>query len=299
LHIRGSYTRLGAKIPRRLPVLFAGDNQPTIVRGSGRLEVAKWVAARDNPLTARVLVNRVWQQHFGEGIVRTPSNFGKLGEAPTHPALLDWLAAQFMEDGWSIKALHRRIMLSAAYQQASTVSPQVVAKDPNNRWFGRMNARRLEAEAIRDAMLAVAGRLDRTRGGPAGLDLDKPRRSLYVQTTRWDRNNYSTLFDAANPDQSTETRTVSTVAPQALFLLNDAFVWNQAQRLAQRLLTEVPDDAGRIDRAYQLLFGRLPREEEVSIGKAFLGRVSGRGSEATWTDYLHVLLCSNEFVYLD
>jgi Protein of unknown function (DUF1553)/Protein of unknown function (DUF1549)/Planctomycete cytochrome C len=299
LHIRGSYTRLGAKVPRRLPVLFAGDQQPPITRGSGRLEVAEWISAKDNPLTARVLVNRVWQQHFGEGIVRTPSNFGKLGEAPTHPALLDWLAARFMEDGWSIKALHRRIMLSAAYQQASTVSPQMLAKDPNNRWFGRMNARRLEAEAIRDAMLSVAGRLERRQGGPAGLDLDKPRRSLYVQTTRWDRNNFSTLFDAANPDQSTETRTISTVAPQALFLLNDAFVWNQAKRLAERLRGEAPDDAGRIDRACQLLFGRPPREEERSIGKAFLDRVSGRGSDDTWTDYLHVLLCSNEFVYLD
>jgi hypothetical protein len=300
IHIRGSYTRPGAVVPRRLPAFFVGTDQPPITHGSGRLEVARWVAARDNPLTARVLVNRVWQHHFGEGIVRTPNNFGKLGEPPTHPALLDWLAARCVADGWSVKALHRRIMLSAAYQQASVVSAEALHKDPDNRWFGRQNARRLEAEAIRDAMLAAAGRLDRALGGPAALDLDRPRRSLYVQTTRWDRTNFSTLFDAANPDQPVEKRTVSTVAPQALFLLNHEFVVGQAKRLAERLRQEVPADEGaRIDRAYRLLFGRPVRPEEAEIGRAFLERAARRGSEAAWIDYVHVLLCSDEFVYVD
>jgi hypothetical protein len=300
LHIRGSYTRLGPVVPRHLPVLFAGEHQPPITHGSGRLEIARCVSAADNPLTARVLVNRIWQHHFGEGIVRTPDNFGKLGQVPTHPALLDWLAARFIEDGWSIKKLHRRILLSAAYQQASVVPPESLHKDPENRWFGRMNARRLEAEAIRDAMLCAAGHLDRTRGGPATLDLDRPCRSLYIQTTRWDRNNFSTLFDAANPDQSTAKRTVSTVAPQALFLLNHEFVRKQAELLARRLCGDVPGDEGaRIDGAYRLIFGRPARPEEIQIARGFLARDARFGSEAAWIDYAHVLLCSDEFVYVD
>jgi hypothetical protein len=301
IHIRGSYTRLGPKVPRRLPVLLAGDQQAPITHGSGRLELAKLVASKDNPLTARVIVNRIWQEHFGDGIVRTPSNFGRLGDLPTHPELLDWLADRFIRDGWSMKVLHRRIVLSAVYQQASTVGQDVLRKDPDNRWLGRMNARRLEAEAIRDAMLSVTSRLDPARGGPAALDVDLPRRSLYVQTTRWDRNNFSTLFDAANPDQTVEKRTVSTVAPQALFLLNHTFVQAEAGRLARRLTTEVTaDETARIARAYHLLLARPPRAEEVEIGKAFLHRDAARhGSEAAWTDYAHILLCSNEFVYVD
>jgi hypothetical protein len=300
LHIRGSYTRLGPVIARRLPVLFAGSPQRPIKVGSGRMEMARWIIAKDNPLTARVLVNRVWQYHFGEGIVRTPSNFGKLGSAPSHPALLDWLAARFCQDGLSIKALHRRIMLSAAYQQASTVPWETLQKDPDNRWLGRMAPRRLEVEAIRDAMLAVVGRLDGKPGGPARIEIGQPRRSLYVQTTRWDRNNYSTLFDAANPDQSIEKRTVSTGAPQALFLLNHDFVLQQARELARVLQEQIPaDDDNRIDHAYRLLFARPPDPAEKRAAKAFLQNAASRGSEAAWIDYAHVLLCSDEFVYLD
>ena len=182
--------------------------------------MAQWVAAADNPLTARVIVNRVWQWHFGEGLVRTPSNFGKLGEAPTHPELLDWLAAKFVEEGWSLKKLHRRILLSATYQQTSRVPLEQVDNDPQNRLLGRFAPRRLEAEAIRDAMLFVAGHLDMASGGPAGDDLNILRRSLYVQTARWDRSGYASLFDAANPVSSAEKRIVSTVAPQALLMLN-------------------------------------------------------------------------------
>jgi Protein of unknown function (DUF1553)/Protein of unknown function (DUF1549)/Planctomycete cytochrome C len=300
VHIRGSYTRLGPKVPRRLPVLFAGEGQRAITHGSGRLALARWIAAPDNPLTPRVLVNRVWQHHFGEGIVRTPGNFGKLGEAPTHAALLDWLAARFIEDGWSVKALHRRIMLSAAYRQASVVSPDVLSKDPDNRWLGRMTARRLEAEALRDAMLSVSGRLDMMRGGAATADLSRPRRSLYVQTTRWNRNNFSTLFDAANPDQSVEMRTMSTVAPQALFLLNNPFVREQAGHLAVRLSAEVPDgDEARIDRMYRLVFGRPARPGEFGIAKGFLARAGRPGAEDAWADFAHLLFCSNEFAYVD
>ncbi|MFI5460363.1 MAG: PSD1 and planctomycete cytochrome C domain-containing protein [Isosphaerales bacterium] len=300
LHIRGSYTRLGSVVPRRLPGFFAGNAERPIVSESGRRELARWVASKENPLTARVIVNRVWQWHFGEGIVRTPSNFGMLSEPPTHRKLLDWLAARLVDDGWSLKNLHRRIMLSAAYRQAGGAPRDQIARDPDNRWAGRFAARRLEAEAIRDAMIFVTGRLDLAAGGPAGDDLGAPRRSLYVQTARWDRGNYSTLFDAANPDSSVEKRMVSTVAPQALLLLNHAFVITQAERLAKRLAREVPaDETARIGRAYLLLFSRPVRALEVEICREFLARASGRGAASAWSDLAHVLLCSNEFVYLD
>jgi hypothetical protein len=299
LHVRGSYAHLGPLVPRHLPHFFAGDRQAAIHEGSGRLELARWVASRDNPLTARVIVNRTWQHHFGEGIVRTPNNFGRLGEPPSHPALLDWLAAGFMEDGWSLKKLHRRIMLSTAYQQSGMVVSEVRERDPDNRWFGRMSPRRLEAEAIRDAMLVATGRLDRTLGGPAGPDLDMPRRSLYVQTTRWDRRNFSTLFDAASPEASVEKRGTSTVAPQALFLLNDAFVQAQARRLAARLRVVHGSDEDRIQGAYLWLYGRPAQDAEVRIGKAYLESAARRGLEAAWADYAHLLLCTDELVYLD
>jgi hypothetical protein len=299
VHIRGSYTRLGPIIPRHLPGLF-GESPAPITKGSGRLELARWIARPDNPMTARVMVNRVWQHHFGEGIVRSASNFGRMGEPPSHPGLLDWLADRFVRDGWSVKRLHRRIMLSAVYQQASAVSPEQIGRDPVNQWFGRMSPRRLESEAIRDGMLFVAGQLDRARGGPATGDLNRPRRSLYIQTARQDRANFSTLFDAANPEQSVESRTVSTVAPQALFLLNSTFVQATAQTLARWLIEEASDDdAARIDRAYRRLYAREPRTEEVQIGLSFLGRNAARGRDAAWFDYAHVLLCSNEFLYVD
>jgi len=308
VHIRGSYTQLGRVVPRRMPEFFAGSAQPPITSGSGRRELARWVASHDNPLTARVIVNRIWQWHFGEGLVRTPNNFGMRSLPPTHPELLDWLAMEFVAEGWSLKKLHRRIMLSATYQQAAHSERQAPSsepatphsKDPENRWLGRFSARRLEAEALRDAMLFVAGDLDVAPGGPAGDDLNISRRSLYVQTARWNRSNYATLFDAANPDASTEKRFVSTAAPQALFLLNHEFVIARAERLAARLLREVPDDdVARIQRAYRLLFGRRAAAEEIAVARAVLTDTGQPDKKSAWTDLAHVLFCSNEFVYLD
>jgi hypothetical protein len=300
IHVRGSYTRLGAKVPRRLPAFFAGESQPPITQGSGRRELAAWIAAKENPLTARVIVNRVWQWHFGDGLVHTPNNFGLRSEPPTHPALLDWLAAQFVEDRWSLKALHRRIMLSATYQQASSVPRQEFARDPGNRWLGRFNARRLEAEAIRDAMIFVTGRLDLAIGDPACEDVCAPRRSLYIQTARWDRSSFAMLFDAANPDASVEKRMVSTVAPQALLMLNNDFVQTQAEQLTKRLLREAPsDEAARIDWIYHLLFGRPAQAQEFAIGLELLAKSNQAHSEAAWRDLAHVLLCTNEFIYVD
>ncbi len=300
IHIRGSYTKLGSVVPRRLPTFFAGQSQQPLTNGSGRRELAAWIASKENPLTARVIVNRVWQWHFGEGLVRTANNFGLRSEPPTHPALLDWLAAQFVEDGWSLKALHRRIMLSSAYQRSSATPRSQFAKDPENRWLGRFSAHRLEAEAIRDAMIFVSGRLDLAGGGPAGADLGALRRSLYIQTARWDRSNFATLFDAANPDASVEKRTVSTVAPQALLLLNNEFVLTQAQELARRLIREGPtDESARIDWAYQLLYGRLARSEERAISRQLLAKSGEPEAESAWSGLAQVLLCANEFIYVD
>ena len=302
IHVRGSYARRGPVVPRRMPRFFAGEDAPRVTQGSGREQLAKWVASPHHPLTARVIVNRIWQWHFGEGLVKTPSNFGMLSEPPSHPALLDWLAGRFVDEGWSLKKLHRFILLSATYRQSSQASAVAWERDPENRWWGRFNARRLEAEAIRDAMLAVAGRLDLTPQGPAGDDFTIRRRSLYVQTARWQRDSYANLFDAANPDASTDRRITSTVAPQALMLLNHPFVHEQARYLAERLAVDEPaagDKTKRIERAYRIVFGRVPKAEEIAVAREVVGEVDPARPLAGWIDLAHLLLCSNEFFYVD
>jgi hypothetical protein len=331
IHIRGRYDRLGEVVPRRFPVVLAGEKQPPITQGSGRMELARWIASRDNPLTARVIVNRVWQHHFGAGLVRTPGNFGKLGEAPTHPELLDWLAASFVSGeergernegrsaalsppssprsptsgAWSLKRLHRMIMLSSAYQQSSQPRPELHA-DPENRLWARANVRRLEAEAIRDTLLTVAGTLDQTMGGPPlrkpGEDALSRRRAIYLMTNRSDKSGFRFLYDAADPENIVDQRTVSTVAPQSLFLLNDPFMQEQTRALADRLLA-APDRTNeqRITQAYQLLYGRLPRPAELSLGLAFVRKHDGsdEARRAAWQEYCQVLLCANELIYVD
>jgi len=300
IHVRGSYAKLGPTVPRRMPVFLAGADQPPISAGSGRRELAAWLTASTNPLTPRVIVNRVWQWHFGRGLVPTASNLGLLSEPPSHPALLDWLASRFVADGWSLRKLHRRIVLSATYRQSGRATAAARAADPDNRLLGRHDARRLEAEALRDAMLAVAGTLDMTAGGPAVAAMTVPRRSLYVQTARWDRATFASLFDAANPDAVVERRDLSTVAPQALFLLNNPFMEGVAGALAARLARDVPDGsseatARRIEHAWRLLFGRLPRPEELALA----GELVATGGGSGWTDLAHVLLTSNEFAHVD
>jgi cytochrome c553 len=297
IHIRGRYDRLGPLVPRRFPEILAGREQKPITNGSGRLDLARWLTRPDHPLTARVLVNRLWQHHFGEGIVRTPSNFGKLGRAPTHPELLDWLALEFVRSGWSIKHMHRILMLSSAYRQSSEAMPETLKSDPDNLLFGRMNRRRLESEALRDSILAASGRLNRTMGGPAVRDFTLPRRTLYLATIRSDRSGFGPLFDAADSTVLVDKRTISTVAPQALFLLNNPFVLAQTQALAKRIVVADKDETARIQRAYHLLYGRPPTTEEVAIGRDFLQR-SG-GGESAWREYSEVLLCANEFIYID
>jgi hypothetical protein len=298
VHIRGRYDRLGKRVPRRFPRILAGENQPPITQGSGRMELARWIASPSNPLTARVMVNRIWQHHFGEGIVRTPGNFGKLGERPTHPELLDYLARQLIRSGWSIKAMHRAIMLSATYQQAGVAAPEMLKADPENRLFGRFNRRRLEAEEIRDALLAVAGRLDRSMGGKASQDFIRPRRTLYLMTIRSNRSTFRELFDAADSTAIIDRRSESTVAPQALFLLNHPFTMEQAGALSERVRKGGHTDSRcMIEMVYSLLFGRPPTVGEMEIGQTVLSD-EGR-SEQSLREYCQVLLCANEFVYID
>ncbi len=303
IHIRGSYARLGDTVPRGFPRVLAGDAQPAIPPGtSGRLELARWIASSAHPLTARVMVNRIWQHHFGEGLVRTPGNFGKLGERPTHPELLDALARQFVDSGWSVKAMHRAMMLSAAYQQSSRGTRECMQADPDNRLFGRMNRRRLEAEPLRDALLVAAGRLDPAAGGPSVRDPMTPRRMLYLMSIRSDRATFGTLFDAADSAAQVDRRAVSTVAPQALYLMNNAFALEQSQALAKRILAaDAKNDAVRIRFAHLLLYARPPEPEEVAIGLDLLAKVRARSAsdDAAWQAYAQILLCANEFIYVD
>ncbi len=308
IQIRGRYDRLGEVAPRRVPALFDSPAQAPLTNGSGRLQLARWIASPENPLTARVMVNRIWQFHCGEGIVRTPSNYGKLGEPPTHPELLDYLARHFIETGWSIKAMHRLILFSATYQQSSAAQESTLRLDPDNRWFGRMNRRRLTAEALRDSLLAVNGSLDLTPGGPPVKELDQPRRTLYLMTVRSDGSSYRTLFDAADPTAIVEQRTSSTVAPQALFLLNNPFALAQASKLAQLVQRGGPQSASaRIDWLYRRLFGRAPAEREIAAGLAALASpthdeppaAAAQSLDPAWERYCQVLLCVNEFLYID
>jgi hypothetical protein len=298
VYLRGDHKKPGRVVPRGFPLVLAGGRREPIARGSGRLQLADWLAHPDNPLTARVLVNRLWQHHFGEGLVRTPNDFGRRGERPTHPALLDFLAGRFVESGWSVKAMHRLMLLSSTYQQSSRAGA-ALAGDPDNRLWGRMNRRPLDAEALRDSLLAVAGRLDPTPGGLAFAELAVPRRTLYLLSARTGANtsDFGRLFDRADPGSIVGRRGESVVAPQALFLLNDPLVSDLARSLAARVLREAPADAGaRTRRLYAMVLGRQPTRAELNLGAGLLARP---GAADSWERYCHLLLCTNEFFYLD
>ncbi len=299
--LRGNPKRLGKAVPRGVPHVLQGAGEPRvrIKEGSGRRELARWLVRSANPLASRVMVNRIWQHHFGEGLVRTPNDFGARGERPSNPELLDWLAARFVESGWSVKAMHRLIMLSSAYQQSARASPAALAKDPDNRLFGRMNRRRLDAEAIRDSLLAVAGRLDASPGGIAFADLAVPRRTLYLQSVRTGPSStgFGRLFDRADPGSIVAVRGESVVAPQALFFLNDPFLSETARAVAARVVREAPEsNEARIRRLYTLVLNRPPAPAELSLGEQLLATEAGINP---WERYCQLILCQNEFIYID
>jgi len=306
VYLRGDPSKLGETAPRRFLRALAGDDPPRFTKGSGRLELARAIAAKDNPLTARVIVNRIWAWHFGRGIVGTPSNFGNLGERPTHPELLDHLAARFVEKGWSIKWLHREIMLSAVYQLAAHDDPEARQKDPNNRLLWRANRRRLDVESWRDSLLAVAGQLDGTFGGPrtdlAGAQNHK--RTVYGKVSRHELNGLLRLFDFPDANLTSERRTETTVPQQQLFALNSPFFVAQAKALAKRLRTEAPDDKARVRWAYLLAFGRPAADAETALALAYLARTdepaeAARNQLTRWERYAQALLAANEFLYID
>jgi hypothetical protein len=302
--IRGNTAALGEPVTRRFPTVLAGDDQPELPPGSGRLEFAQWLASPKNPLTARVFVNRVWQWHFGEGLVRTPSNWGLVGEKPSHPELLDYLAARFIEDGWSVKKLHRRIMLSAAYQMSSDISAEAAEQDPGNRLLSHFSRRRLDVEEVRDSMLALDGSIDLTMGGTlqtgfgtdgensAGrLSIDpstSKRRTVYLPLRRSNLPSLLNLFDFGDATTTCEGRSVTNTAPQALFMMNSKFVDERAAALATQL-------GGKVDLLYQRILDRLPTAAERDDALGYIAKVGERG----WLSMARILLSSNEFIYVD
>jgi hypothetical protein len=275
--------------PRFLTVLCEGKPQP-FEAARARLQLAEAIVSPRNPLTARVMVNRIWLHHFGAGLVRTPGNFGQLGDRPTHPELLDFLAARFVENRWSIKAMHREIMLSATYALSAEISAANNEVDPENRLLWRAHRRRLDAESLRDAMLSVTGELDPSIGGaPAPLGQIHTRRTLYSFISRRKPDPTLAMFDFPNPNQTMEQRHPTSTPLQGLYFLNSDFVGQRATAFASMLASEA-GDAARIRKAYRVLYYRDPTREEVQMGLEFLGN-------ASWQRYAQVLLTSNEFIH--
>ncbi len=303
MHIRGNPSRTGAVVPRRFLAVLATDPQQTFRHGSGRLDLAHAMVEDAAPLTARVIVNRVWKHHFGRGIVETPSNFGLQGAPPTHRELLDDLSARFVQQGWSLKWLHREIMSSAAYQQSSLRDSAKFAIDPENVWLWRFTPRRLDVESWRDAMLSVSGELDATVGG-APLDLadaNNHRRTLYGLVKRSEIAELLRLYDFPDPVGHSAQRLPTTTPLQQLFVLNSPFFDRQSRALLARVLRESPQAAERYEALYQRLFQRSVRNDERRLGEQFIrtARDQGATEPEAWRQYVHVLLASNEFLFID
>ena len=293
--IRGNVERKGPVVPRRfLPVLCSTTPTP-FSEGSGRKELAAEIARPSNPLTARVIVNRIFGQLTGSPIVGTPSNFGTLGEPPSHPELLDDLAIRFMQNNWSIKWLVREIVLSSMYRQASHVGPEQLAADPDNQWFGRMNRRRLSVEAWRDSMLAATGQLQPSVGGKSFEvdDLQQRRRTLYGSISRFQLNPLLQVFDFPDANVHAASRSETITPLQKLFVMNNEFVLEQARRLSHRVTAEESTLEDRIHLAYQLLFARAPNDVEIQFGSDFISDAK------SWPDYAHALMATNEMMYVD
>ena len=304
LYIRGNTANSGPLVPRRfLTVLTSGEPKP-FQHGSGRLELANAILNEGAPLAARVVVNRIWKQHFGRGLVDTPSNFGSQGSRPSHPELLDDLTARFVQAGWSIKWLHRELMLSATYRQSSAHDAANHAIDPGNRWLWRMNRRRLNIESWRDAMLAVAGTLDKTIGGRA-LDLSSTtnnRRTIYGKIARRQLHDMLRLHDFPDPTAHSPGRESTTTPLQQLFVLNSQFVERQSTALAARLKRDAGAEIdSRIRHAYALLFAHESTSTQLQLGIDFLtaAETPRQSTDAVWIQYSQVLLGSNEFLFID
>ncbi|MEX2558754.1 MAG: PSD1 and planctomycete cytochrome C domain-containing protein, partial [Pirellulales bacterium] len=325
LHLKGNPESLGPEIPRGFLQILGGQKLAAGQPASGRRELAGWITDPQNPLTARVMVNRVWQHHFGRGLVRTPDDFGTRGAPPTHPELLDYLALRFIEDGWSLKALHRRILLSRVWQTACIENADYARRDPDNERLWTFNRRRLEAEEFRDAMLAISGALDRSPGGahpfkpewdwrysqhqPFVDDFATNRRTVYLMQQRIRQQPFLAVFDGADTNAATGVRQVSTTPQQALFLLNSEFAHELAGLLADGVAREAQQPRARLDRAFRLALGRPATGVETDEGLEYIDRIGpllgsagiadGDRSRAAWASYLRVLLSGNEFMFIE
>jgi hypothetical protein len=288
--LRGDPNTPGEIAPRRFLQVLCDGEPALYTDGSGRAQLARAIASENNPLTARVIVNRIWQFHFGKGIVRTPSNFGRMGERPTHPELLDYLASELLANGQSMRKLHRMILLSNTYAMATASSPDV---DPDNKLLSHFEMQhRLDMETLRDSLLAVSGRLNRTLGGPSQPASDDiVRRSLYLTVSRTRLDPAMALFDFPDANTSVDERTVTAGPLQALYWMNSKFVASQAAVLNERLSREVGKDTERrIRRAYELLYSRPPDSSETGIGVKFV--IAGGDA---WVQYLQALMSAAEF----
>ena len=325
IHIRGSVHNLGERVPRGFLTAAsrgvgphpgplpdgAGEKRAISDKESGRRELAEWLTSRDNPLTSRVMANRVWHWLFGAGLVRTTDNFGSAGEAPSHPELLDYLAAEFMERDWSVKSLLRQIVLSKTYRLSTAIDPSAAVADPENRLLTRAPRRRLDAECLRDAMLMVGGELEFAVGGKTikpgtaadyGYPHDSRRRSLYVPALRNSLPAIFKVFDFADTSVVSGERNRSTTSQQALFFMNDPFVTHAAQQAAARSLGRQDlDDAGRIELAYRSALGRAPSDAERQTSLEFIHSAiaSGAKAEDAWTQLWQAIFASLDFRFLD
>jgi hypothetical protein len=317
VHIRGNPRAMGELVPRRFLEVLNSQTSHGQTSSSSRLDLANHVTDPNNPLTARVIVNRVWKHHFGEGLVRSTDDFGAMGQAPSHPELLDWLAKEFVAKGWSLKSLHRMIMLSHAYQMTSDAQPEADKVDPNNRLLHRMNTRRMEAESIRDSILSVSGRLDTTMFGPsvpthltpymegrgrpgASGPLDGAgRRSIYLNVRRNFLSPLLLVFDFPTPSTCIGRRNVSNVPAQALTLLNDPLVLEQASLWAKRVTNNHPDLKRRIRALYESAYSRDPLPEETAAAEHFLlAQTGGPANPQSWVDLCHALINTKEFLFI-
>jgi Protein of unknown function (DUF1553)/Protein of unknown function (DUF1549)/Planctomycete cytochrome C len=308
--LRGNPNNPGPKVPRQFLSVLAGEKRQPFTDGSGRLEMAQAIVDKNNPLTARVFVNRVWMHLFGQGLVTNPSDFGVRTEPPSHPELLDYLASRFMEEGWSIKKMQRFILLSRTYQTSSAPHPAANKVDPENRLLARMNRKRLDFEAMRDALLAVGGNLDLKMFGRPVDTTKSPftrRRTIYGFIDRQNLPGLFRTFDLASPDATNPQRYLTTVPQQALFLLNSPFAQEQAKALVRRPeIADETDTATKIQNLYHLAYGRIPDVEEARLGAQFLADggqpAQPAANSAAMTPlerYAQVLLLANEFMFVD
>ncbi len=329
LQLRGDPKRLGDEVPRHFPVILGGHELTKNFASSGRLQLAEWVSDPKNPLTARVMVNRIWQFHFGRGIVQTPNDFGTRGQAPTHPELLDYLASRFVDTGWSVKAIHKLILLSQSWQLASSSDRATLAKntplDPSNDLLWKFNRYRLDAESIRDTLLFVGGDLDESSAGthpfppqhtwgwtqhnPFVAAYETRHRSIYLMQQRLKKHPYLALFDGADPSSSTGSRLPSTTPLQALFVMNDPLAHLESSKFAARAIAMASDETARIAAAHQIAWNRPPSADEQQECADFLKQYRVQLAELktppdqvelkAWSALTRVLMSSNEFVFVD